>query len=100
MLLTYEARCDAMHPLPSRPQMSQTVEPECPATLIASMAVIKVVELWGEGPSVEAAAEAVRAYPEERKRAYFAENVTWSVTVSRNGAGVALKLASAVMFSW
>lgn len=43
----------------------------------------QVVELWGDGPTVEKAAEAVRAFPEERKELYFVEDVSWSISVRK-----------------
>lgn len=41
------------------------------------------MELWGDGPTVEEAAEAVRAFPEERKEVYFMEDVSWSISVRK-----------------
>lgn len=43
--------------------------------------IFQVLELWGEGDTPEKAAEAVKKFPEEIKRPFFAEDVTWSVTV-------------------
>lgn len=43
----------------------------------------QVVELWGDGPTVEEAAEAVRAFPEERKEVYFVEDASWSISVRK-----------------
>lgn len=42
----------------------------------------QVLELWGEGASVEEAAEAVKSCPEEIKRPYYGKEVTWSIVVS------------------
>lgn len=47
----------------------------------------QVLELWGEGDTPEEAAEAVKKFPEEIKRPFFAEEVTWSVTVRQEGRG-------------
>lgn len=40
-----------------------------------------MVELWGEGSSAEEAGEAVKAFSEERKRPFYGNKSTWSVTV-------------------
>lgn len=45
------------------------------------------MELWGEGASAEEAGESVKAFPEERKAPFYADDVTWSVTVRETGPG-------------
>ncbi|CAM9211442.1 unnamed protein product, partial [Ectocarpus sp. 6 AP-2014] len=60
---------------------------------VAARAILirKVLELWGEGDTPEEAAEAVKKFPEEIKRPFFAEDVTWSVTVGSAGYSVKLQ---------
>ena len=41
----------------------------------------QVLELWGEGASVEEAADAVKNFPEEIKQPYYDKEVTWSIAV-------------------
>ncbi|CAM9720079.1 unnamed protein product, partial [Hapterophycus canaliculatus] len=50
---------------------------------VAARAILirRVLELWGEGPSVEEAAEAVKSLPEKVKQPFYAEGLTWSVVV-------------------